>query len=85
MVKVMSAIDLIRVEPGAEVYGPDGETLGVVRGLSGDRFQLAAGRQLVWVPNDWVTAAHPRTLVVNFSAEQVPAFGRATSSRWARW
>lgn len=78
------AENLATLRPGSDVYEPSGDRLGVVLQLSGDRFLLATERQLVWVPYDWITAAHTRSIAVNFSAAEVGRFRRTRSSRWAR-
>ena len=80
----MLAQDLTTLQPGSDVYGPSGNRMGVVLQLSGDRFLLATNHRAVWVPYDWITAAHPRALAVNFTAADLDRFERAGSSRWSR-
>ncbi|MGK2965218.1 MAG: hypothetical protein ACSLFM_06385 [Tepidiformaceae bacterium] len=84
MYRTLTAIDFARIRPGSDVYGPGGEFVGVVSQVSGDRFMVAAERQVVWVPNDWVRAAHAHTVVVGFGAAGLDGFRRVKSSRWCR-
>ena len=82
--KPLPPIDYTVIVPQAEVYGVSGERIGKVIELSGDRFHVTTGRHDAWVPNEWISAAHPRTVVVRFDAARIKQFARASSSRWSR-
>lgn len=84
MPRTLPAIDFTVISPHAEVYGASGEPIGRVIEVSGDRFHVAIGRRDAWVPNEWITAAHPRTVVVSFEAPQLREFRDAGPSRWRR-
>lgn len=84
MIRTQPAIDFSVIRPNADVYGASGERIGRVIEVSGDRFHVTVGKYDAWVPNDWITVAHPRAVVVRFEPQRVREFGRAGSSRWAR-
>lgn len=84
MIKTLPPIDYTVIVPQAEVYDVSGERIGKVIELSGDRFRVVAGRHDAWVPNEWISAAHPHTVVVRFHAARIKQFARANSSRWSR-
>jgi len=84
MARTLSAIDYTVISPNADVYDASGERMGRVIEVSGDRFHIVVGRQEAWVPNEWITAAHPRTVVVNFDATRLREFRRAGPTRWRR-
>jgi hypothetical protein len=72
------------VSPGSAVFDADGEQLGTVSEVSGDRFHVSTRRSEFWIPYDWILLAHPRTVTVKAHRKDLWRFRNTRSSRWLR-
>ena len=77
-------MNLTLIRPGGAVYDSDGEELGTVSGVSGDRFHLSTQRSDFWIPYDWILLAHEQTVLVNATKGDLGRFRDTLSSRWQR-
>jgi hypothetical protein len=77
-------LNLPLVSPGSAVFDADGEQLGTVSEVSGDRFHLSTRRSEFWIPYDWVLFAHPRTVMMKARRADLGRFRNTRSSRWLR-
>lgn len=77
-------MNLTQIQPGSAVYDSDGEAIGTVSGVSGDRFHLRTNRSDFWIPYEWVLLAHGQTVLVNTTKNDLGRFRAALPSRWLR-
>jgi hypothetical protein len=77
-------LNLTLIRPGSAVFDSEGEQIGTVTGVSGDRFHLRTRRSDFWIPYDWVLLAHGRTVLVNTTQSELGQFRDARPSRWLR-
>jgi hypothetical protein len=79
-----SILNLPLIRPGSAVFDADGEQLGTVSEVSGDRFHLSTHRSEFWIPYDWILFAHSQTVMVKAHRADLSRFRNTGSSRWLR-
>ncbi|MGH2607686.1 MAG: DUF2171 domain-containing protein [Tepidiformaceae bacterium] len=77
-------MNLALIRPGSAVFDADGEELGTVSGVSGDRFHLSTKRSEFWIPYDWILQAHSQTVLLVTHREELDRFRKTLPSRWQR-
>ncbi|MEX0782179.1 MAG: DUF2171 domain-containing protein [Dehalococcoidia bacterium] len=77
-------MNLTQICPGSAVFDSDGEQIGTVSGVSGDRFHLSTRRSDFWIPYDWILLAHSHTVLVNTTKDELGRFRDTLPSRWLR-
>lgn len=80
----VSFLNLPFIRPGSAVFDADGEQLGTVSGVSGDRFHVCTKRAEFWIPYDWILFAHARTVTVKAHRDDLGRFRNTLPSRWVR-
>jgi len=77
-------LNLTLIRPGSSVFDSEGEEIGTVSGVSGDRFHLRTRRSDFWIPYDWGLLAHSQTGLVNATKGELGQFRDTLPSRWLR-